>query len=164
MLVDRRPRFDGHAPAAAREGYYSGSDGKPMADSDICRIELNRLVDTLDGALAHLPDVSASGNLLPYDKESNLRASAAPGVFQVWGVPKPRPWIYKVWDEGLPPCFVIAVTSPSARREDAGRMRERYARLGVQDCVLYDPEGELCARAADVAADPGRPCSRSAQC
>ncbi|MGH2603425.1 MAG: Uma2 family endonuclease, partial [Dehalococcoidia bacterium] len=84
-----------------------------------------------------------SGNMLLYYEEGNPRASVAPDVFVVMGVPKlPKRRIYKLWEEGAPPLLVIEVTSPSTRREDRTKKHDLYARLGVREYVLYDPLGE----------------------
>ncbi|MGI8424624.1 MAG: Uma2 family endonuclease [Chloroflexota bacterium] len=124
-----------------RPVYYPETDGKPMAESDQHRDEMLRLISTLKDAFP-LPDVYVSGNLLIYYEEGNPRASVAPDVFVVLGVPSHRRLIYKLWKEGVPPTFVIEVTSPSTRREDQARKRALYARLGVAEYVMYDPLAE----------------------
>ena len=79
-----------------RPVHYPERDGKPMAESDLHRKEMARLIETLDAFLADRPDVYVSGNLLLYYEEGNPRASVAPDVFVVLGVPK-RDWpIYKL--------------------------------------------------------------------
>ena len=49
---------------------------------------------------------------------------------------------YLVWKEGKGPDFVLEVASKSTWREDLGRKREIYARLGVKEYWQYDPTGE----------------------
>jgi Uma2 family endonuclease len=121
---------------------YPESDGKPMAETDLHRDEMNRLIDTLKDHFAAEPDVYVSGNLFLYYEEGNPRASTAPDVFVVRGVPGGRRRIYKLWEEGPPPLFVIEVTSRKTRREDFGKKRELYARLGVPEYFMYDPEAD----------------------
>jgi Uma2 family endonuclease len=126
-----------------REVHYRESDGKPMAESEVHLDELMRLILTLRDAFGALPDVYVGGNMLLYYEEGNPRASVAPDVFVVKGVPKQPPRrVYLVWREGLPPSIVIEVTSKSTRREDLNKKRALYARLGVREYVLYDPLGE----------------------
>ncbi|MYD86951.1 MAG: Uma2 family endonuclease, partial [Acidobacteria bacterium] len=40
------------------------------------------------------------------------------------------------------PAFVLEVASPSTWRDDLGRKRSVYARLGVREYWQYDPSGE----------------------
>lgn len=121
------------------EIFYPETDGKPMAESDTNRDELIRQVQTLQHRFRDRPDMYVSGNLLIYYEQGNPRRSVAPDVFVCKGVPKRRRDIYKIWEEGVAPCFVIEVTSPTTRREDQGKKRDLYARLGVQEYILYDP-------------------------
>ena len=105
-----------HRPTHPRRTgvYYPESDGKPMAESDLHRDEMVRAIQTLQDAYAGRPDVYVSGNLLLYYEEGNPRASVAPDVMVVFGVPKlPLRRVYKLWEEGAAPSVVIEITSPS---------------------------------------------------
>jgi Uma2 family endonuclease len=132
MATDRSPK-----PV-----HYPESDGKPMAESDIHRDEMARLIYTLQDWLTDTVDVYVSGNMLLYYEEGNPRASVAPDVFVVKGVPKHRRRIYKLWEEGVPPAMAFEVTSPTTRRDDVATKRALYARIGVAEYYLYDPLAE----------------------
>lgn len=123
----------------AKPIYYPERDGKPMAETDLHRDEMVRLITTLQAAFADRPDVYVSGNLLLYYEEGNPRRSVAPDVFVVFGIRKHRREIYKLWEEGAPPAVVIEVTSKTTRREDLVTKRALYAQLGVREYFLYDP-------------------------
>jgi len=138
MSVQRKPP----TTARGREVHYPESDGKPMAESDIHRDEMVRLIQTLQDAYADRADVYVSGNRLLYYEEGNPRASVAPDLFVVKGVAKQRRRIYRLWEESVAPCVVIEVTSPSTRREDVTRKRALYARLAIREYYLYDPLAE----------------------
>jgi Uma2 family endonuclease len=138
MTLEKR-RAGRHGP---RPVHYPESDGKPMAESDLHRNEMVRLIGTLEDAFEDRPDVYVSGNLLIYYEEGNPRASVAPDVFVVIGVAKRERLIYKLWEEGVPPTVVIEVTSPTTRREDRAKKWSLYARLGVREYVMYDPRDE----------------------
>lgn len=134
-LEQRLARRSGkHTPV-----YYPSSDGKPMAETDLHREEIARLIATLQAAFTQRSDVYVSGNLLLYYEEGNPRRSVAPDVFVVFGIAKHRRETYKLWEEGRGPAVVIEVTSRSTRREDMGRKRILYAALGVREYYLYDP-------------------------
>jgi Uma2 family endonuclease len=139
MTTQRR---HGRGDAAAKPIVYPESDGKPMAESDIHRDEMVRLIYTLQDAFADRADVYVSGNMLLYFEEGNPRASVAPDVMVFKGVAKHRRRIYKLWEERVPPSVVIEVTSPTTRREDRAKKWALYARLGVGEYYLYDPLNE----------------------
>jgi Uma2 family endonuclease len=124
------------------EVYYPESDGKPMAETDLHRDEMAELIALLKARYAAADDVYVSGNLLLYYEEGNPAAAVAPDVFVVFGVPSSRRRVYKLWVEGLPPAVVIEVTSRKTRLEDLRTKMTLYARLGVAEYYLYDPEAD----------------------
>lgn len=124
------------------EVYYPESDGKPMAETDLHRDEMADLIAMLKTRYAAANDVYVSGNLLLYYEEGNPRAAVAPDVFVVLGVPKGRRRTYKLWEERVPPALVIEVSSRKTRKEDLQTKRVLYARLGVSEYYLYDPEAD----------------------
>jgi Uma2 family endonuclease len=143
-MVARRRQDDSPVNgAAARPVHYPESDGKPMGETETHIREIMRLIQTLDRRFADRADVYVGGDLLVYYEEGNPRAVVVPDVFVAIGASKgPRRRIWKLWEERIPPTLVIEVTSPSTRREDLGRKRTLYGRLGVAEYVLYDPLGE----------------------
>ncbi len=129
------------APAAAVPIHYPSSDGKPMAENDAQRSAIMYGIGALIRHYRDRPDVYVSGDLLIYYEEGNPRVSVAPDVFVVFGVEKRERLNYKLWEEGRAPSFVLEVASPSTWREDLGRKRSLYARLGVLEYWQYDPLG-----------------------
>lgn len=121
---------------------YPESDGQPMAETDVHRNEMVDLIAMLEARYAGRDDVYVSGNLLLYHQEGDPRAAVAPDVFVVFGVPKGPRRVYKLWAEGRPPTVVIEVTSRKTRSQDLRQKRALYARLGVREYLLYDPEAE----------------------
>ena len=129
------------APAAAPIEYPS-SDGQPMAENDAQRDAIMYGISALARHFKDRRDVYVSGDLLLYYEEGDPRVSIAPDVFVVFGVEKRRRLNYKLWEEGRAPAFVLEVASPSTWRDDIGRKRSVYARLGVREYWQYDPLGE----------------------
>ena len=121
---------------------YPTEDGVPMAETDAQGIPLMYAVTGLRDYFRQRPDVYVSGNLLIYYEEGNKDASVAPDVFVVIGVPNHRRPIYKVWEEGKGPDFVLEITSRHTRDKDEGPKRDLYERLGVQEYWQYDPTGD----------------------
>ena len=127
------------SPAAVE---YPSGDGKPMAENDW---QLRAILDAF-GVLDHYfrdrPDVYVSGDLFIYYEEGNPRARVAPDVFVVFGVPKHNRQVYKLWEEGPVPAFVMEVASRGTWREDDGHKAELYQWLGVREYWQYDPTGD----------------------
>jgi Uma2 family endonuclease len=121
---------------------YPESDGKPMAETDVHRDLMARLIDALKWRYRDDPQVYVSGNLLLYYVEGDPTKSKAPDIFVVKGVEKRLRRIYKLWEEGVAPCVVIEPTSKSARREDQIEKLELYAMWGVREYFLFDPLNE----------------------
>ena len=143
----RRPApsaFPSAVPSAlSRAGVeYPSSDGRPLAENDAQLAAILYGIGALRVRYAGRRDVYVSGDLLIYYEEGNPRASVAPDVFVVLGVPDRMRMSYKVWEEGKGPDFVLEVASPGTWREDVGPKRGVYAGLGVGEYWLYDPMGE----------------------
>jgi Uma2 family endonuclease len=126
---------------AADEVDYPGSDGKPMAETDLHRdwmvINIQRLQRFFAGRRVYV-----SGNLLIYYEEGDPRKSVAPDTFVVKNCKPGRRRIFKVWTERRRPNFVLETTSKKTRREDRGPKKETYAKLQVPEYFLYDPLGD----------------------
>jgi Uma2 family endonuclease len=125
-----------------REIYYPESDGKPMAETELHADVMVDLKHALQARYVGDPDVQVGGNLLLYYEEGNPRASVSPDVYVTRGIPKGRRDTYLLWEEGLPPCFVIEVTSKSTASEDLRRKKALYERLGIEEYFLFDPREE----------------------
>ena len=121
---------------------YPTSDGKPLAENDAQARAILYAFGALRVYYEARSDVYVSADLLIYYEEGNPRVSVAPDVFVVFGVEDRMRGNYKVWEEGKGPDFVLEVASPGTWREDVGRKRSVYARLGVREYFLYDPTGE----------------------
>jgi Uma2 family endonuclease len=128
-------------PLKREEIEYPTSDGQPMAETTLHRKVMADLIAALELRYEDDPGMWAGGNLLLYYEEGNPRASVAPDVLLA-PVPKDDRPIYKLWEEGRPPCLVVEVTSSSTRNEDLNKKKHLYERLGVQEYFLFDPYGD----------------------
>lgn len=120
--------------------YYPETDGKPLAETDLHRINI---IDTYYKLKSHYEaydDVYVSGNLLIYDIPGNTRRSISPDVMVVFGIEKKMRRTYKTWEEGKAPDFIMEFSSKSTYRKDLGSKKKRYAFIGVCEYFLYDPE------------------------
>lgn len=62
-----------------------------------------------------------------------------PDIFVSFGIGKQERRIYKVWEEGKPPDFIMEFASRSTYDNDLGDKKEIYAAMGVTEYFLYDP-------------------------
>src|SRR5712692_4479989 len=128
-------------PRPTAEVIYPESDGKPMAETDVHRDWMVRIIELLKFFFLG-KHVYVSGNLLIYYVEGDPKKSVAPDVFVVKNSDPGRRRIFKIWEEGIGPVFVMEVTSKKTRRQDLGAKKELYAQLKVAEYFLYDPLAE----------------------
>ena len=120
---------------------YPTSDGQPMAETLEHQTVMIDLIQGLRSRYADVPDAWVAGNFFLCYERGNPRAHVAPDVMVARGLePRPRP-NYLLWQE-RPPTLVIEVTSRTTRREDQGKKKSLYERIGTEEYVLYDPFGE----------------------
>jgi Uma2 family endonuclease len=122
---------------------YPESDGQPMAETDKHRDLMFALIASLQNYFVSEPDVYVSGNLLLYYIEDDPTKCVAPDVFVVRGVGKHERRIYKLWEEGRAPNFVIEASSRKTTKEDLGWKKQLYAWFGVAEYFIFDPEHKL---------------------
>jgi Uma2 family endonuclease len=125
-----------------REVEYPDSDGRPIAETEIHLNELFDLLAALKCRYRGVPDVYVGGNLFLYYREGEPQSVVAPDIFFVRGVLSGVRKTFKLWEEGVPPCFIIEVTSESTRDEDIRKKKILYEQLGVEEYFLHDPEGD----------------------
>ena len=79
-----------------------------------------------------------------YDPETGSgNPPLSPDVYVAFGVANRHRESYVVWEEGKPPDFVLEIALLSSRQQDEDEKRDAYAKMGVPECFLYDPEGRL---------------------
>ena len=122
---------------------YPSSDGQPMAENDKQAHAMVDLFLPLLTRYAEADNVYVGLDLLIYYQRGNNLRRVAPDVFVIRGVPKRSRDTYKIWEEGKPPDFVLEVATPGTADDNAGDKMELYARLGVREYWLYDPQGGL---------------------
>jgi Uma2 family endonuclease len=121
--------------------YYPESDGKPMGETDLHRDAMVRHNELLKYHYRG-QQVYVSGDLLVYYEEGNPKKYVVPDAFVVKGVdPGPRR-IYRIWIEGKAPDVVIETTSRKTMRVDTQTKPVLYARLGIREYFMFDPEGD----------------------
>jgi len=120
---------------------YPTSDGQPMAETSL---HLRVMFDNIDGLrrrYAGTPDVWVGGNLFLCYEKGNPKAKVAPDMLLAKGVAKWDRPNYLLWEEKVP-SLVMEITSRKTRREDQGKKKTLYERLGIEEYILFDPYGE----------------------
>ena len=88
------------------------------------------------------PDVFLDVNTIICYDPCDLNVRVSPDVYLAFGVDaqaiRPRK-LYLPWEVGKPPDWVLEVASSSTAREDVGRKRDIYARIGVPEYWRFDP-------------------------
>lgn len=96
----------------------------------------------LDSFFSARKDVMIAANMMVYYEKGNTKKWLAPDVFVCFGVNNELRRTFKVWQEGVFPQVVFEVASDSTFENDLGGKRLDYARLGVEEYYLLDPERE----------------------
>jgi Uma2 family endonuclease len=123
------------------EVHYPESDGKPMAETDLHRDWMVRIIDLLKTRYRG-EQVYVSGDLIVYYVEGNPRKSVVPDAFVVKNSDPGRRRIYKIWEEGRVPDVVFETTSDTTRCNDTKVKPPIYADLGIPEYFMYDPTAD----------------------
>ena len=117
-----------------------------MADNEAQADVMNYVYNALREWFKDLDDVFVGMDMLVYYVEGDPRSVVAPDNFVVFGARKGRRsrmnWM--IWKDGDGvPNFALEVASRTTYRNDAGRKRDIYARMGVREYWRIDVLGFL---------------------
>jgi Uma2 family endonuclease len=121
---------------------YPSSDGQPMAETQLHGEAMVAAHQALKRYFAERGDVQIGIDNLLYYEKGNSAARFAPDVYVAIGAEKRTRRVYKLWEEPVPPSFVLEVSSRGTRLADHGVKKALCERLGIQDYFLFDPEAE----------------------
>lgn len=144
---------------------YPYVDGEPMAQNTRQGNEIFYAAAALKTQYAGNPDTFVASDLLMHYRRGDRRASVAPDVFVAFGAGSHERLSYKLWEEKSVPSFVLEVLSDSSAVKDMVTNRDLFARLGIKEFWLFDPEGKsiegqlLGLRLRDGAYEPIPPLS-----
>lgn len=123
------------------EVYYPESDGKPMGETDLHRDAMVRHIELLRHHFSG-QRVYVSGDLLVYYEQGNPKRFVVPDLLVAKGISPKKRRIFKIWVERKVPDVIIETTSRKTRRVDVVTKPKLYARLGVKEYFLFDPDHE----------------------
>ena len=122
---------------------FPDSDGEPMAENDVNRMQMNDLIFALQRQMAGRDDVYVGGNLLVYYNAASGWDHLSPDVFVAFDVRPGLRHSWQTWIEGKFPDVVFEITSPSTEDIDRGRKLQQYAALGAQEYYIFDPAARM---------------------
>ena len=108
--------------------------------------EILKNFNRIETHLAHIPDVYVLGDMMMYYEEGNPRKSISPDIFVAFGIGRKERRIYKIWEEGKPPDFVLEFASKGTYRNDMRRKVELYAAIGISEYFVYDVDRRYLPR------------------
>lgn len=122
------------------EIYYPESDGKPMAETDVHREQMNYLIETLKIHFQSQTNVYVSGNIMFYYEEGNARKVFSPDVMICFGVSGEIRRTFKLWEEKQFPQVVFEISSRGTWGEDLNKKWLLFQQFGVKEYYIFDPE------------------------
>jgi Uma2 family endonuclease len=128
-------------PGTVPDAKYPDSDGRFMGDTDFHNLALIDLRQNLEDHFADVPDVYVASNLILYYRKGDPSKRRDPDVLVARGVGKHRRRFFRTWEEKAVPRVLWEVASRKTWRTDVGEKRWLYARIGVKEYFIFDPEG-----------------------
>ena len=135
------------APVAEKTLHFPDSDGRFLPENHRQAEAIVSLRCDLQAHFYGPRDAFVGGNMFVYYDPSDANKSVSPDVFVVLDHDLGDRQTYKLWVEGKPPDFAVEVVSPSSRVRNRTDKKDLYARLGIGEYFLFQP-------------DPGRPAPR----
>jgi len=128
--------------SAAQSGIvYPEDDGKPMSDNTKQFRWIMVIYYNLEWLFANDSSVFVAGNLLWYPVEGKPNICQAPDVMVAFGAAKGDRGSYKQWEENdIAPQVVFEILSPSNNQTEMNKKLLFYARYGVEEYYIYDPQ------------------------
>ena len=121
---------------------YPSSDGKPLADDTLQLRWIVYLYSNLQWWFRD-QNVFIAADLLWYPVQCEPRITQAPDVMVAFDRPDGDRLSYKQWEEeGIAPQVVIEVLPSSNRTLEVIEKQHWYARYGVQEFIIIDPEAK----------------------
>lgn len=133
-------------PAGAESVHYPDSDGHFLPPNPLQASAVMNVRFALKYHFDNVDNVVLEGNMFMYYEEGNPAASISPDVYVVLNHDLGSRGVYKFWEEGKPPDFALDTISPSSEIRDQVQKRELYARLGIGEYFLFQPDPDKRGR------------------
>jgi Uma2 family endonuclease len=124
------------------EVFYPAEIESEMGETELHFKFIRLFSALLESFFAERQDVAVNGNMMVYYEAGDSKKWFAPDVFVCFGVENKLRRVFKTWEEGVFPQVVFEIASEGTFENDLGGKRLDYARLGVEEYYLLDPERE----------------------
>lgn len=128
--------------AAENEVFYPAELIDDMGETAIHFKFTALLLTLLHAFLISRNDAVVAANMMVYYEKGDTKKCLVPDVFVCFGVENKLRRVFKTWEEGVFPQVVFEIASEGTFENDLGGKRLDYARLGVEEYYLIDPERE----------------------
>jgi Uma2 family endonuclease len=128
-------------PGTTIDPRYPDSDGRFMGETDYHNDSIIQIRQDLEDYFADVETVYVASNIVMYFMRGDAKARKDPDILVAKGVKgdhKRRS--YRVWEEKKIPQVLFEISSRRTWRVDIGEKRELYARIGVKEYFVFDPE------------------------
>jgi len=130
-------------PGTTIDPLYPESDGKPMGETGFHVAATLHLYAVLGSFFRDRHDVFVGCDMFVYYERGNPAACKGPDVFVAIGVAgNHQRRVFRLWEEAVGPTVIIEVTSSSTFDEDDLVKPLVYAKLGVREYFMFDPDAE----------------------
>ncbi|HVC99039.1 MAG TPA: Uma2 family endonuclease [Pirellulales bacterium] len=137
MSISMRP-----LPGTTIDPMYPETDGEPMGEGAFHLAAMVYLYAALSRLFERREDVYVAADMFVYYEKGNPSAKRAPDVMVAKGVMGNHPrQSFRTWEEGVAPTVVFEVLSKKTRDEDENVKKFVYAKMGVAEYFVFDPEG-----------------------
>ena len=120
--------------------HYPDSDGRFFPENPLQARAIMNVRFALQYHFDKVDNIVLEGDMFLYYEPGNRAASIAPDIFVVLDHDLGDRPVYKLWEEGKPLDFALEVISPSSEISNAVKNRELYARLGICEYFLFQPD------------------------
>ena len=120
--------------------HYPDSDGHFLPENPLQARAIINVRFALQHHFDEVDNIVLEGDMFLYYERGNPAASIAPDIFVVLEHDLGDRPVYKLWEEGKPPDFALEVISPSSAIRNAVKKRALYARLGIGEYFLFQPD------------------------
>jgi Uma2 family endonuclease len=136
-----RPFVPEPLPRPPADVVYPSEDGERMGETELHVAAMILLREVLRLHFRKKrPDICITADMFLYYEQGNPKARKAPDVMVIKGVGSHARRVFKVWEEKAVPSVIFEISSADTIKEDRKVKPLLYARLGVKEYFLIDPE------------------------
>ena len=126
-----------------QDDLYPTSDGLALMGTSWHEVAIHLAAEALRRHFRGRDDLFIAAEMALYYEPAPKQRCLYPDLMVAFGVEGYERPVYKVWQEGRAPQFVLEVASRKTKDRDCKFKKREYERLGVQEYWQLDQTGEL---------------------